>query len=153
MKKSILIIGLFFVGNFSIVHAGVVNAELANRANTNDLRGVIDCLNRGADVNIKDFFGKAPLHCAAINGNVEMVHALIQHGATIDSETNNGETPLMFAIMHASDRPNDYYRVIMHLIDQGADVNHQDRLGNRPLLFANRNIQLKNILIGRGAFA
>ena len=51
-------------------------------------------IERGADVNRK---GWTPLHYAATRGHREMMRLLLDNDAYIDSESDNGTTPLMVA--------------------------------------------------------
>jgi ankyrin repeat protein len=56
-------------------------------------------IERGADVNKA---GWTPLHYAATKGHREMMRLLMDHEAYIDSESENGTTPLMMAAYYAS---------------------------------------------------
>jgi ankyrin repeat protein len=40
----------------------------------------------------------APLHYAALHGDVQSIKALVQNGARLDAETAAGKTPLMIAL-------------------------------------------------------
>ncbi len=46
----------------------------------------------GANVNAQTEIGTTPLHCAALNCNVELAQFLLQHGATMDTQDNFGHT-------------------------------------------------------------
>ena len=73
---------------------------------------------RGADVNRK---GWTPLHYAATRGHREMIRLLLEHNAYIDSEAENGTTPLMMAAYLAPPL------AVKLLLEEGADptlVNH-----------------------------
>ena len=43
--------------------------------------------------------GMAPLHYAADRGNAEILDILITYGADANSQDNEGQTPLMLAVM------------------------------------------------------
>jgi ankyrin repeat protein len=68
-----------------------------------NLEGLIWCLENGSDVNATDTYrGYTPAHwladMAAIGGpRVEMLRALVSHGADINLRTPDGTTPLMLA--------------------------------------------------------
>ena len=55
-------------------------------------------IERGADINRK---GWTPLHYAATRGHRDMMRLLLDHDAYIDSESDNGTTPLMMAAYYA----------------------------------------------------
>jgi ankyrin repeat protein len=75
-------------------------------------------IERGADVNRK---GWTPLHYAATRGHREMIRLLLDNNAYIDSEAENGTTPLMMAAYSAPPL------AVKLLLEEGADptlVNH-----------------------------
>ena len=75
-------------------------------------------IERGADVNRK---GWTPLHYAATRGHREMMRLLLDNNAYIDSESDNGTTPLMMAAYYASPL------AVKLLLEEGADptlINH-----------------------------
>ena len=75
-------------------------------------------IERGADVNRK---GWTPLHYAATRGHREMIRLLLDKNAYIDSEAENGTTPLMMAAYSAPPL------AVKLLLEEGADptlVNH-----------------------------
>ena len=75
-------------------------------------------IERGADVNRK---GWTPLHYASTKGHREMMRLLLDNSAYIDSEAENGTTPLMMAAYTATPL------AVKLLLEEGADptlVNH-----------------------------
>jgi ankyrin repeat protein len=68
-----------------------------------------------------------PLHQAARDGDVEQVGTLIDSGTDLNAQGDNGETPLILAILegHAS--------VASLLIDGGADIQARNKGGFTPL--------------------
>jgi len=91
----------------------------------------------GADVNATPFpNGYAALHCAVLEGHVDVVKLLVDHGANVNAETRDFAvegrqvkpfTPLQMAITQGS--PD----VSVALVEGGADVNTVDEDGNSPL--------------------
>ncbi len=70
---------------------------------------------------------KAALHCAVIEGNVEMVRFLLEHEAKPDLQDGNGKTPLHYAV---SNTPN--LQIIGLLLNNGADPDIRDEAKYRP---------------------
>lgn len=69
-------------------------------------------IERGADINRK---GWAPLHYAATRGHREMMRLLLENDAYIDSESDNGTTPLMIAAYAGTPL------AVKLLLEEGAD--------------------------------
>ena len=51
-------------------------------------------IDRGADVNTVDMYGRTPLHNACINSHLDMVQLLIDRGADVNVADRYGVTPL-----------------------------------------------------------
>ena len=84
-------------------------------------------LDRGADADTKDVFGKTALHVAAENGRASVVTALLERGADCNAKEDiNGFTPLMLAAQ--SD-----VSVVEVLLEHGADVGATDEQGRTAL--------------------
>ena len=83
---------------------------------------VTRCLEAGADPNVRDRSGFAPLHIVASVGNAEAVAALANRGADLGARAGNGETPLHIAaaVENAG--------VVAALANQGAGL--EARAGN-----------------------
>jgi len=86
---------------------------------------------QGAHVNYRDKEGYTPLHVACDQSQVNVVKALISHGALVNAFTYpHRSTPL-----HESARQNN--EDIIHLLCQaGAEVNCVNEKGNTPILIA-----------------
>jgi ankyrin repeat protein len=54
-------------------------------------------LRAGADVNANNGVDWTPLHFASVEGFLQVVNELMEHGADIDSTTISGYTPVEFA--------------------------------------------------------
>ena len=78
--------------NLTILHFAVQMSRMNVVAFTADLM----CKSKGLEV--KDLFGRTPLHQAAAKGNVNIIQILIDNHADVNAVTISGETPLMKAI-------------------------------------------------------
>ena len=87
-------------------------------------------IERGADVNKA---GWTPLHYAATKGHREMMRLLMDHEAYIDSESENGTTPLMMAAYYASPL------TVKLLLEEGAD----------PTLVNNANVSALDLALSK----
>ncbi len=111
---------------------------------------VRDCLNFGANINMRDKGGYTPLHRAAYNNeNSDVIITLINAGTNINVQNTDGETPL-----HAAALNNKNPDVIITLINAGANINVQNKDGYTPLHRAaknNENPDVINTLLNAGA--
>ena len=78
---------------------------------------------RGANPNIRDKNGTAPVQLAVTLGFVDGVEALIKAGAEINIKNSTGETPLIAAV-HRRDVP-----MVRLLLEKGADPDATDNSG------------------------
>jgi ankyrin repeat protein len=98
-------------------------------------RRVVDLfIAAGMDVNARNRDGRAAILLAARDGRLNIIDALLAHGAAVDRESQgryeDGKTALMFAAQrgHAS--------VVQRLLDAGARVNSAAYGGKTALMFA-----------------
>lgn len=80
-------------------------------------------LQRGADPNIRNKRGIAPLQLATSLGFVEGVEELLNSGASLSISDQTGETPLIAAV-HARNVP-----LVRLLLSKGADPDRNDNSG------------------------
>jgi len=113
-----------------------------------DLQRVKTCLGLGMDVNAKHggqgFF---PLFAASQEGHLHIVKLLLEQGADVNAQKNNGSSSLFVA------SANGHLHVIKFLLEQGADINalgfeNSTALGH-ACLFA--HLDVVRLLISRGA--
>ncbi len=52
------------------------------------------------NLNAIDCDGRTPMHCAAKQGSVEMVHHLIKSGSSVNALDNDKQSPLQYAKTH-----------------------------------------------------
>ncbi len=108
------------------ITADSYETSLEGMAEAGDYDGVEALLLDGADPDMtyQPAEGNAPILCAAINGDKEMVELLLEYGADINAEDTKGETALFFA---ATDTEST--EMLEFLIENGADVNHLSHSG------------------------
>ena len=84
---------------------------------------------------------------AAAHGHREIVQALIDAGADVNHQNNDGHTALIRASYWG------YLEIVQTLIDAGADVNHQNQFGDTALMQAAErgHLEIVQTLIDAGA--
>jgi hypothetical protein len=110
-----------------------------------------DLLHRnGADPHLRGYEMKTPLHSAAYYGNLEVVQKLIEYGADIGAEDQDGRTPLYDG--SEGHFPKDC-SVLRLLLEHGADVNARTKRGETPLLRASfcGALEVVRVLLEHGA--
>ena len=117
----------------------------------------------GANVNVKNRHGLAPIHIAAVKNLVPVLSLLADNGADIETRDENDNTPLLAAAVggaqgaaeklidlgaNVAARNKSHYTplhaavgsgmvsAIPLLVDKGADINAKDEDGDTPLLVA-----------------
>ncbi|KAH7120600.1 ankyrin repeat-containing domain protein [Dactylonectria macrodidyma] len=87
-------------------------------------------LERGAEIDSIDKYGKTPLSWAAANDHGAITGQLLDNGANIESKSNEGWTPLVWAVKYGRSA------VVQLLVDNGADLESQDEPGLTSLSWA-----------------
>jgi cytohesin len=109
-----------------------------------DVQEVARLLAAGADPNVKDPDGDAPLHIAAEQCRADLAELLLKHGADPNARDNQGKTPLHIAVWGRCGA------VVELLLRYGADPNAKDADGETPLHKADR-VELVELLLRYGA--
>ena len=104
------------------------DAEIFENARAG-LTGKVECLLRLGKASAKDItvFGTTLLHSASNSGNMELVCLLIQEGADVNAQDEDGESPL-----HSAMAKSDNYNVARTLIENGADLSCKALDGRTP---------------------
>ena len=110
---------------------------------------IADLLIRaGADVNVTNELGVAPLSLACINGSAEMVERLLDRDADANHALPTGVTSLMTCARTGS------VDAVRELLDHGARVNEQERVWGQTALMwaiAERHPHVVATLVAAGA--
>jgi ankyrin repeat protein len=122
------------------------------------LEDVQSALRKGADVNARDPMGRTALLIAmqgsaseyrVIGANEPLARMVLQRGAAINAQDNEGWSPLLKLLDQWADQP----ALVKSLIDHGANVNAQMKDGRTPLMVAARlgRLDRVSLLLDRGA--
>ena len=84
-------------------------------------------LERAANVNEKDNDNATPLHLASYNSRLKIVRVLLDHGANIDVENAQGETPLQIVLRSNDKVQEDGVSVARLLLEHGAEAYGRDK--------------------------
>lgn len=83
-------------------------------------------LNRGANVHLKDKFGRSAIHLAF--QNAKLLKLLLENGSNVNDTTEFGYTPL-----HLACSIGCFYNSVIVLLNFDADVYRQDKWGKTPI--------------------
>ncbi|MGL9757975.1 MAG: ankyrin repeat domain-containing protein [Wolbachia sp.] len=97
-------------------------------------------IEKGANVNIRDNEGKAPLHFV---NHPYMAEMLLNKGAEVNIQDNEGRTPLHLT-------PDRFSYIVEMLLNKGAEVNIKDNEGRTPLHFVKYK-PIAELLLNNGA--
>ena len=112
---------------------------LVTAAAANDTDGVSGLLDARINPDEVEIYGRTALIYAAINDNLSMAQALVDHGAKLDLHDKLGKTALHWAAERGSTK------VIRLLLDDKASVDVQNREGLTPLMLAAKNGQAQAV--------
>ena len=111
-----------------------------------------DLLHRnGADLHVRAYSGRNPLHAAAFSGNFEVVRILIEYNpADINALDEDGWTPLHLTL---EGRHFNGGSALRFMLEHGADINVRDQVGRTPLHWASSYgaLEVVRLLVEHGA--
>mmetsp|Transcript_3071 Transcript_3071/g.9371 ORF Transcript_3071/g.9371 Transcript_3071/m.9371 type:complete len:126 (+) Transcript_3071:69-446(+) len=93
-----------------------VNWQLLRGCAEGNVNGVKGALQNGADVNMRNYDGRTPLHLAATEDQEETARLLLRNGADTDVRDRYDKTPVDDA------RRSGNYSMVVVLSRYGADV-------------------------------
>ena len=158
--------------------------NLMEACQTGNLEEVKKLIAEGADVNAPlagDIHKKTPLMCAAANGYVEIVRALLEAGADTEKKTFFKNTALILACMRGQSATVELLiahraqlniaggtdestplinavkaqnsEIVTKLLDAGANINAGDKDNWTALIWAShrKNLEIVKLLVARGA--
>lgn len=97
-------------------------------AHQGNLHAIQKLIDDGADLNVKDAMGgSSPLIVAATFGQTEVAKALIDAGADVDLQNNEGSTALLTAALFC------HTEIVEALLDKGADKQIRNNMGSTAL--------------------
>ena len=104
----------------------------------------LDC----AEVN-----SRGELRGTSLRGSLEVARALLDHGAYVNAEDNQGRTPLHRVFGAGGYSDEDRFDVAQLLVERGANVNARDKCEETPLHLAPYALKLKlvRMLVDHGA--
>ncbi len=94
-------------------------------------------LEKGAQIDSKEYSGNDALCYASYKGHIDVVRLLLEKGAKISQQDNQGETALHFAV------DKGHTEVVRLLIESGANISQQNDQGETALDIAIRNEKTK----------
>jgi ankyrin repeat protein len=102
-------------------------------------------LEKDADINVHNSFGRTLMHSVAHTGNVEIAKLLIDKGLDINAQDNDGATPLIYAAS------NGDYKMFKLLVDRGAELSIKENDGSDVLMSAveDGNLDIVSFLLDK----
>ncbi|EGU78519.1 hypothetical protein FOXB_10970, partial [Fusarium oxysporum f. sp. conglutinans Fo5176] len=146
--KEVIALLLDRRGDEITITEAVVKAAANNYANGNEVMALLlDWRGDDFPITVTENDGWTLSHWASVNGHINVIKLLIQHGCDITVTTEDGATPLHLA------SANGHIYVVHLLIDEGASATAVDEHGRAPLHWASQNghIDVVKLLIKYGA--
>ena len=111
-------------------------------------------LQLGMNVNVRDKHLATPLHFASSNGHLETALALLDHGADVNAQNADGQTPLhRLGVSLDSFFEANCHSLARLMLERGAEVNARDKNQETPLHSASylSRLETTRVLLDHGA--
>ena len=104
-------------------------------------------IEKGANIEAKDYFQRTPLHVACYIGNLPVVQYLVEKGANIEAREQDQRTPLHCAC------ENNLLPIMQYLIEKGANIEARTKEQKTVFLIAARKgyLPIFQYLVEKGA--
>ena len=106
---------------------------------TESIKIVEALINKGANIESKDRFGKTPLHYAVETKKLAIVQALLKHGANANAKTDDGETVLHIAALNYQGGTIDTTDYADLLLKNKASLSEKNNIGQSALMYCFRS--------------
>lgn len=100
----------------SILIKEKLNLKLISKCSSGDLDGVLELIDKKANINFQNRFKETPLIKAVNSGNKDIVEVLIKNGADISLEDFLNNSALDYAILKSKESDNNIYRDIAYIL-------------------------------------
>lgn len=107
-----------------------IASELFSAVRKNDVKLLAELLKPGNQSNEIDVDGRTPLHHACIQGFIECINLLLQHGANILAKDNSGQTALHLAAHYGREA---ILNLLLNTLPKKSSVDIKDNNGKTPL--------------------
>jgi len=122
------------VDNFSLAGHAKISKEMHLGVNQGDTEAVMKALEEGEVPEALTQFGEHALHRGVRSGVLEVVDALLDAGASVDSRDASGKTPLITVCgTKASNYCMGHLKIMQRLLERGADPLSADTKGHTAL--------------------
>lgn len=118
------------------VKTQTLGKQLCKSAKQGNLAAAQQLLNDGADPNYRKVNRYAPLHYAASKRHIDMLALLVDYGANINAQTNNGWTPLMHLVSASSLPGHEHPELVEQFLRMHPDIEMKNNSEDDALLQA-----------------
>uniref|UniRef100_A0A6C0IEV0 Uncharacterized protein n=1 Tax=viral metagenome TaxID=1070528 RepID=A0A6C0IEV0_9ZZZZ len=101
--------------------------DAASEGNVQEIEKLMELNKSNVDIVITSN-KSTPLMVACFFGNYEVAKSLLHHGADVNKENNNGDTPLI-TVCKKKNPTQDDLDIIKMLIKNGAELNKKNKTG------------------------